>query len=196
VSRRGENRVTFGGRFYYTESAFQSEPSGESYEKVEAVFPGYGYNQIRDIKDYGFNVGGPLLKDKIWWWGSWGTQDIKTRVINGSKDDTLLVNYAGKINVQLIPENRLELFIHSGAKLKWGRGSGSTYPAGRNQHGKYHFGSPIAKIQDEHMFGDSLFVSAKYGFSDSGFGLWPADDEELTRLRTYDVANRLWSSCS
>jgi len=40
--------VTFGGRFYYTESAFQSEPSGESYEKVEAVFPGYGYNQIRE----------------------------------------------------------------------------------------------------------------------------------------------------
>ncbi len=196
VSRRGENRVTFGGRFYYTESAFQSEPSGADFEAVEAVFPGYGYNQIRDIKDYGFNVGGPLLKDKIWWWGSWGTQDIKTRVINGSKDDTLLVNYAAKINVQLIPENRLELFIHSGAKLKYGRGSSSTYPAGRNQRGKYHFGSPIAKIQDEHMFGDSLFVSAKYGFSDSGFGLWPADDEELTRVRTYDITNDLSSSYS
>jgi hypothetical protein len=196
VSRRGENRVTFGGRFYYTESAFQAEPTGASFEEVEAVFPGYGYNQIRDIKDYGFNVGGPLLKDKVWWWGSWGTQDIKTRVINGSKDDTLLVNYAGKINVQLIPENRLELFIHSGAKLKYGRGASSTYPAGRNQRGKYHFGSPIAKIQDEHMFGDSFFVSAKYGFSDSGFGLWPADDEELTRVRTYDIANNLSSSYS
>ena len=196
VSRRGENRVTFGGRFYYTESAFQSEPTGESFDKVEAVFPGFGYNQIRDIKDYGFNIGGPLLKDKIWWWGSWGTQDIKTRVINGSPDDTLLVNYAAKINVQLIPENRLEVFIHSGAKLKWGRSSSSTFPAGYNQYGKYHFGSPIAKIQDEHMFGDSLFVSAKYGFSDSGFGLWPADDEDLTRVRTYDIANRLASSAS
>ena len=196
VSRRGENRVTFGGRFYYTESAFQSEPSGASFEKVEAIFPGYGYNQIRDIKDYGFNVGGPLLKDRVWWWGSWGTQDIKTRVINGSPDDTLLVNYAGKINVQLIPENRLELFIHSGAKLKYGRSASSVHPAGMNQRGKYHFGSPIAKIQDEHMFGDSFFVSAKYGFSDSGFGLWPADDESLTRVRTYDITNDLASSQS
>ena len=196
VSRRGENRVTFGGRFYYTESAFQAKPTGASFEEVEAVFPGYGYNQIRDIKDYGFNIGGPFLKDKVWWWGSWGTQDIKTRVINGSKDDTLLVNYTAKVNIQLIPENRLEFFLHSGAKLKWGRGSGSRYPAGRNQHGKYNFGSPIAKIQDEHMFGDSLFVSAKYAFTDSGFGLWPADDEDLTRVRTWDFANQIFSSYS
>jgi hypothetical protein len=194
VSRRGENRVTFGGRFYYTESAFQATPTGDTYEEIEAIFPGYGYNQIRDIKDYGFNIGGPFLKDRVWWWGSWGTQNIKTRVINGSPDDTLLVNYAAKINVQLIPENRLEFFIHSGAKLKYGRSSSSSYPAGYNQRGKYHFGSPIAKIQDEHMFGDSLFVSAKYGFSDSGFGLWPADDEDLTRVRTYDVATQLASS--
>ena len=114
VSRRGENRITLGGRFYYTESAFQAKPTGSDYEEIEKVFPGYGYNQIRDIKDFGFNVGGPFLKDKIWWWGSWGTQDIKTKVMNGSNDDTLLVNYAAKLNVQIMPENRLELFIHAG----------------------------------------------------------------------------------
>ncbi len=194
VSRRGENRVTFGGRFYYTEDYFQAKPHGSTYEEIEKIFPGYGYNQIRDNKDYGFNVGGPLFKDKIWWWGSYGVQDIKTKVMNGSNDDTLLVNYAFKLNFQIVPENRLELFVHAGNKLKWGRSSSSSFPAGYNQHGKYNFGSPILKIQDEHMFGDSLFVSAKYGFTDAGFGLWPADDEELTRIRTYNVANVLYSS--
>ncbi len=194
VSRRGENKMTFGGRFYYTESAFQAKPSGSDYEAVEKIFPGYGYNQIRDIKDFGFNVGGPLLKDKIWWWGSYGVQYIKTKVINGSNDDTDLVNYSAKVNIQIIPENRLELFIHSGSKFKFGRSSSSTYPSGYNQKGKYHFGSPVVKIQDEHMFGDSLFLSAKYGFSDSGFGMWPADDEALTRVRTYDRSARLYDS--
>ena len=194
VSRRGENRVTLGGRFYYTEKAFQSDPSGKYYEDVEEIFPGYGYNQIRDIKDFGFNVGGPLVRDKAWWWGSYGVQYIKTRVINGSKDDTDLVNYSGKVNIQIVPENRLELFIHSGSKFKFGRSSSSSYPSGYNQKGKYHFGSPIVKIQDEHMFGDSFFVSAKYGFSDSGFGMWPADDEMLTRVRSYDVENQLYDS--
>ncbi len=193
VSRRGENRVTFGGRFYYTEDYFQAKPHGSTFEEIEKIFPGYGYNQIRDIKDFGFNTGGPLFKDKVWWWGSYGVQDIKTRVMNGSPDDTLLVNYAFKVNMQIIPENRLELFVHAGNKLKWGRSSSSAYPAGYNQHGKYNFGSPIIKIQDEHMFGDSFFVSAKYGFTDAGFGLWPADDEAITTIRTYDVANDLYS---
>jgi hypothetical protein len=211
VSRRGGNRVSLGGRFYYTESKFQSTPptnwnwqDGDPYpadptqwDELQQIFgQGLGYNNIRDIKDFGFNVGGPILADKLWWWGSYGVQEIKTTVMNGSNDDTFLNNYAFKVNLQLVPENRFEFFIHSGDKKKFGRGSGSTYPAGRNQHGKYHFGSPIMKFQDEHMFGDNIFLSAKLGFTDAGFGLWPADDEDLTQMRTYDSDNALYSSYS
>jgi len=205
VSRRGGNRVSFGGRFYYTEKEFQATPSSNwpedvadyadvsdptQWDELQDIFGrGVGYNSIRDIKDFGFNVGGPLLKDKIWWWGSYGVQEIKTTVMNGSNDDTMLNNYAFKVNLQLVPENRFEFFIHAGDKKKYGRGSGSDYPAGRNQHGQYHFGSPIMKFQDEHMFGDNLFISAKLGFTDAGFGLWPADDEDLTQIRHYDDEN-------
>jgi hypothetical protein len=49
------------------------------------------------------------------------------------------------------------------------------------------------KFQDEHMFGDNLFISAKLGFTDAGFGLWPADDEDLTQMRHYDVGNSLYT---
>jgi hypothetical protein len=218
VSRRGGNRVSLGGRFYYTESEFQALPPSAipkdgslddyydsatdtwsgitptQWDELQAIFgEGLGYNSIRDIKDFGFNVGGPILKDKLWWWGSYGVQEIKTTVINGSNDDTFLNNYAFKVNLQLVPENRFEFFIHSGDKKKYGRGSSSTYPAGRNQHGKYHFGDPIMKFQDEHMFGDNLFVSAKFGLTDTGFGLWPRDDPDLTDWRFYDVENQLYT---
>jgi hypothetical protein len=189
VSRRGENRITFGGRFYYTADDFQGTPSGADYEEILKVFPDGGYNKIRDIKDFGFNIGGPLFKDKVWWWGSYGVQEIKTTVMSGGNDDTFLNNYAAKVNIQIIPENRLELFVHAGAKEKFGRDASSTLPAGRNQKGWYKFGSPIVKVQDEHMFGDSFFVSAKYGFSDAGFGLWPADDEFLTDIRIWNVGD-------
>jgi hypothetical protein len=194
VSRRGGNRVSLDGRFFYTESAFQSEPHGSYADELAQIFPGYGYNQIRSINDFGFNIGGPLWKDKAWWWGSYGTQYIKTRIINGSKDDTDLNNYAAKINLQIVPENRFEFFIHSGDKKKYGRSSSTSNPSGWNQHGKYHFGSPILKIQDEHTFGSNFFVSAKYGFTDAGFGMWPANDEDLTTLRWYDVANALYTN--
>jgi hypothetical protein len=196
VSRRGGNRVSLGGRFYYTDNKFQSQPSGADYDAVKEVFseangypPEAGVNQIKDIKDFGFNMGGPLWKDKAWWWGSYGVQEIKTTIITGSKDETFLTNYAAKINIQIVPENRFEFFIHSGKKEKFGRSSSSTNPLGWNQRGKFHFGSPIIKFQDEHMFGDSLFVSAQYGYTNSGFGMWPNTDLKGQDIHWYDVEN-------
>jgi len=199
VTRRGQNKFGFGGRFFMTDEAWQMAGSGEDYEAVKARFPEPQYpswagsNIIKNIKDFGFNMGGPLVQDKVWWWMSYGVQDIHTFVITGSKDDTQLNNYAGKLNFQLFADNRAEVFIHLGDKKKQGRDSTSTNPAGRSQHGKYHFGSPIFKIQDEHMFGDNLFLSARYGFTDAGFGLWPSTDEEMKYAQWYDYDNAIYN---
>jgi hypothetical protein len=198
VSRRGGNKVSFGGRFYYTQSAFQAMPSGAQYEALKLIFGAdAGYNRIRDIKDFGFNVGGPIWKDKIWWWVSYGVQQIKTAIITGAFDDTFLNNYAAKLNIQPIPDNRLELFAHLGAKEKFGRSSSTSYPHGWNQHGKYKFGSPILKVQDEHMIGNNLFISGKFGHTDAGFGMWPANDEDLDDdVLWWDVENATAASDS
>jgi hypothetical protein len=192
VTRRGGNRLSLGGRFYWVDERFQATPSGDLYEELKDIFgEKNGYSQIRDIKDFGFNIGGPLIADKVWLWGSYGVQQIQTNIITGAPDDTYLNNYAFKANIQIIPENRFEFFYHAGAKKKFGRSSSTTYPFGWNQGGKYHFGSPIMKFQDEHMFGDNLFVSAKYTFSDAGFGMWPAHDMELTDISKWDVDNAI-----
>ena len=39
-------------------------------------------NPIQDIKDYGFEMGGPIKKGRAWIWGSYGKQDIKVGVLN------------------------------------------------------------------------------------------------------------------
>ena len=41
---------------------------------------------IQNIKDYGFEVGGPIKKGKAWFWGSYGTQDIKVGVVGFYKN--------------------------------------------------------------------------------------------------------------
>jgi hypothetical protein len=190
VTRRGGNKLGLAGRFYLTDEKFQNKLTPEQI----ADFGVPGYNRIRDIKDFGFNVGGPIINDKIWWWGSYGVQEIKTTIIAGTNDDTYLTNLAAKINLQLIPQNRAEIFIHSGKKEKFGRDSSTSFPEGYYQRGKYHFGSPIFKIQDEHMFGDNFFVSAKYGFTDAGFGMSPMNDLDLNELTYYNVEADLWSN--
>jgi hypothetical protein len=96
--------------------------------------------------------------------------------------------------VQIIPENRFEAFLHSGAKNKWGRSSSASLPSGLYQGGRYHFGSPIMKFQDEHMFGDNLFVSLKYAFSDAGFNLTPMDDRDFEHVAAYDNTRDIWEA--
>ncbi|MDH5705620.1 MAG: Plug domain-containing protein, partial [Candidatus Aminicenantes bacterium] len=189
VTRRGGNKITLGGRFYMVDEKFQAK-NAEYVAEVQLDEPGFlGVNLIRNNKDYGFNLGGPLVKDKAWLWGSYGVQDIKTTTVYQQPDDTLLVNYAAKLNVQIIPENRFEAFMHVGGKNKWGRSSSAANPAGLYQGGRYHFGSPILKFQDEHMFGDNLFVSLKYAFSDAGFNLTPMTDLDFVTPSGWDVTN-------
>jgi len=172
VTRRGGNRTALGGRFYLTDKKFQGENLTD-----ELIAEGVTMtNVVRNIKDYGFNLGGPVLKDKLWWWMSVGVQDIKTTTLFGTDDDTLLINYAAKINLQIIPANRFEAFAHIGQKEKWGRSSSYSFPGGWHQTGSGYWGGPVYKLQDEHMFGDNFFVSAKFSYSDAGFNLIPMDD--------------------
>jgi len=190
VTRRGGNKITLGGRFYMVDSKFQAKNEEYVAETKETERYFEGINLINNNKDYGFNLGGPLVKDKTWLWGSYGVQDIKTTTVFGTRDDTLLVNYAAKLNVQIIPENRFEAFLHSGAKNKWGRSTSTSNPEGEYQGGRYHFGSPVLKFQDEHMFGDNLFVSLKYAFSDAGFNLTPMTDLDFEKPTIWDVKDQ------
>ncbi len=183
VTRRGGNKMTLGGRFYFIDEDFQATISPEKLAELGVV----GYNKFRKSKDYGFNLGLPIVKDKAWFWGSYGVNDIGTFTVTGFKDDTLLENYVAKLNLQIIPQNRFEAFIHSGAKIKLGRSTSTANPEGLAQAGRYHFGSPIFKLQDEHMFGSDLFVSLKFNFSDSGFSLTPMTDLAFVKTPIYDV---------
>ena len=82
VSRSGTNRFSGSARLYNTNDRFQSNNVTEPIRDQGA---GSG-NPIQNINDTGFEVGGPLFRDKLWYWGSYGRQDIKVGVINFYED--------------------------------------------------------------------------------------------------------------
>ncbi|MDP2916033.1 MAG: TonB-dependent receptor [Candidatus Aminicenantes bacterium] len=172
VTRRGGNRTSLAGRFYLTDNYFQATNLTDDL-KAKGVT---NVNKIENIKDFGFNAGGPIIKDKVWWWGAYGVQDIFVYTITGNMDKSLLNNYNFKINAQLLANNRFEALLTSGAKEKYGRDSNLEQPEGNHQTGKYHWGSPIVKLQDEHVIGNNFFLSLKYSFNDAGFGWRPMTD--------------------
>jgi hypothetical protein len=190
ITRRGGNKVSFGGRFYLTDSQFQAKYSDEK-------LAGYGlapgaYNKINTIKDYGFNVGGPLIKDKAWLWGSYGVQDIKVVAVTGGPIIPLITDYNFKLNLQVIPSNRFEALYIAGAKVFQGRSISQSYPEGNDQGSPYHFGNPIFKMQDEQMFGNNLLVSAKFAYMDAAFQFIPHSDPNSVNLVQYDYAKDIW----
>jgi len=77
------------------------------------VIPG-----VNRLYQYGVGLGGPIVKDKLWWFGSWAIQDIHKRTEPGIEDATWLVSGYGKLNFQL-GNTSGDFHISYDAKLKW-----------------------------------------------------------------------------
>jgi hypothetical protein len=188
VTRRGGNKTSLGGRFYWTNEQWQKTVPQATLDELGIP----GYNRVNDIKDFGFNAGGPFIKDKAWWWISYGIQQIKTYNQLNVADDTYLNNYGAKLNFQLIPSNRLEILYQLNDKVKFGRSSSDYFVPGWRQGSKGYFGSPILKIQDEQMIGNNLFFSLRLGKSNGGFGMRPESDLDSEKVSYYDYAGGFW----
>jgi hypothetical protein len=148
-------------------------------------------DRIANIKDYGFDLGGPIIKDKLWFYGSYGKQDIKLLRLTNTKDDTLLPSYNGKLNWQATSNTMVSAFYFLGSKQKFGRspGSGLSEEDGFlwNQDNAYTDGGlpgGLWKLQIDHTFSPNLFVSLKGMYYDTGFTLAPRGD--TTKSYTLD----------
>lgn len=176
VTKRGSNQARGSARFMLTDSQKlfgifeQSDPDLDPND-LGPNQPGLTGNAINEIIEYGFEAGGAFKKDRVWGWGSYGRNDIKTFNSRGLADDTLLENTALKINAQATEANSLVGSFNRGDKLKFGR---STSPS-RQVETTWDQAGPteIFKFEDTHVFSSSLFVTGTYSFVDGGFQLIP-----------------------
>jgi len=96
VSKRGGN--TLGGDFhlYVEDKAWEMKQDAPEAPPVDNyVTPG-----INRLYQYGASVGGPIKKDKMWWFGTWSVQDIHARSMLGDDAAYLLTNGYAKLNAQ------------------------------------------------------------------------------------------------
>ena len=93
VTKRGTNEWKGTGRYLLTDNSYQSDLDfdkgelGKTGLHRSGVPPGFGLNptqtpqasfkqgnQIVSVKDYGAEIGGPIIKDRLWVWGAYGQQ--------------------------------------------------------------------------------------------------------------------------
>lgn len=130
--------------------------------------------RIKNIQDYGAEVGGAAWTDHLWLWGAYGKSDIKRIASSGLPDNTQLTNYNVKVNASAIESNSLTLFYFSGDKTKQGRLPGNAalfLDAGTtwNQKGRSYF----EKVEDSQTVGSNFFFTASYNFASTPFSLTP-----------------------
>ncbi|MFY9823953.1 MAG: carboxypeptidase regulatory-like domain-containing protein [Thermoanaerobaculia bacterium] len=131
-------------------------------------------NKIVSVDDYGAELGGPIVKDRLWVWGSYGRQKVSLLTLANVSDKTDLKTYNGKLNAQIASNNSATAFILNNDKVKIGRNAGPTRPQ-ETTWDQGHFGpKPTAwKAEDTHIFSSSFYLTGLYSKVEGGFELVP-----------------------
>jgi hypothetical protein len=83
VMKSGTDKFRGSARYYVTDESLQSD---NITDEIRADGAGSGA-PIQNIQDRGFEVGGPIKPGKAWYWGSYGSQNIKVGVVGFWKTD-------------------------------------------------------------------------------------------------------------
>lgn len=168
VTKRGGNQLSGSARYFNTDESLQSN-SGFDTGRLPAEQDGFQANEINAIEEKGFEIGGPIWRDHLWFWGAYGEQNIRNIVASGARDDTILENSNIKLNAQASQNNSAVFQFSRGDKIKSGRGAGNTRPPETtwDQSGP----TEVWKFEDTHIFSSDLYLTGLWSYVDGGFGL-------------------------
>ena len=180
VLKKGQNTPHGNARYYFENEGLQGnnmDPTlaktigGSNPDCINSNYTSGCGNRTDSYKDYGFDLGGPILKDKLWAWGTIGETHPKILTLAGTPDETILKNYAFKADGQVSPSIRANFTFFEGNKQKYGRNASLTFPPETtwDQTGptKYYKG------EGNFVVGQNLFLAARYAYVSGGFSLTP-----------------------
>ncbi len=182
VTKRGGNRYSGDFHLYVEDESLEM-----SQDLPQAITDaGNGSPGVYRLYQYGVNFGGPIIKDKLWFYGSYGVQDIHSRTIAQTEDTTFLLGYYGKIDFQF--GNTSGMFQYSyDAKKKWGRtaigAANQDIASTWNQSGPGY--TLLGTLQQ--VMGN-LMLNAKVAYTDGGFTLDPKANKDNWMLKQDDGA--------
>lgn len=207
ITKSGSNKFKGSARVFDANKRFQSSNTPA---EVAAQGGGAG-NPLKDVLEYGTEIGGPIKKDKAWFWGAINRQTIKVGVLGflkpgapaGSTDAddletdlTVLNNQNLKLNYQWSSPHRSTVLYSRGDKIRNARGANSTtrIEASNRQTGPTNY----YKAEHQWVASDRLMLEAEYSYNNAGFRLDFHEDNLATvqRLLYVDQGNTLTRSGS
>ncbi len=194
VTKRGTNGWRGAGRYLFADSGLQSSSgfSAGDFTPAQRQFLDesgrrFTPNEIDEVSEWGLELGGDLVADRLWLWGAYGEQDI-VNLVGGNllpgeeqqPDATVLENGNLKLNAQPTAANSLILQWSRAEKIKEGRDAGPQRPPETT----WDQGGPteVWKLEDTHIFSSDFYLTALYSVVDGGFELVPRGGFDVQTL--------------
>src|SRR5262245_955909 len=202
VTKRGTNAFHGGLSGFYASEKLEASNLPSELEGDPRLQGSDKADHAEQLAEYGAELGGPIVKDKLWFWGSYGRQDLRIQRLTQTRDKTLLKDYNAKLNWQVSSSNMFSAFWFLGQKVKLGRANSrglgtETASHTRDQGGIYSDDSwphGFLKIEDNHVFSPNFMLNVKLSHYNQGFGLVPQGGLELNELA--DIVNSVASGSS
>ena len=176
VVKRGTNRMRGTARGYFTNESLEATNLPD--ELIARGITPETADHNQQISEFGIDIGGPIVRERLFYWASYANQDIRLfRQSAKGIDRTILKTYNAKVNWQATRDDMINFLFFNGDKIKNGRapGNASFEPSSaRYNQGNYYTDTPLHglwKIEDNRMFGPNLFVTGKYAYYNTGFTL-------------------------
>jgi hypothetical protein len=196
VLKSGSNAVRGSGRFYFENESMQATNLPDDLAATLGGASGRG-NRIDEYMDGGAELGGPILRDRLWAWGAYGKTDVTTLTLDGDPDQTILDNYSLKLTGQATRDLRASFTYFRNAKSKFGRDAGPTRPPETT----FDQESPTQMFKGEAnlVVGNNLFLTGRGAYLSNQFDLlpqggldpkWFIDDEGISHGSYYADLNK------
>ncbi len=158
VTKRGTNEYRGNARFLYASDNWQSDNTPD-----ELAAQGFTANDIRFIREYGADFGGPIVKDKVWLWfaGAYQTVSVNPSDFYTEGADfpetANLEPWSAKLNWQITNANAAQLYYSRSDRQQFGAGAAPGRPI--ETRIDYPIITNFYKIEDSHVFSSDFFAS-------------------------------------
>lgn len=159
VTKRGTNQFKGSARFLYASDRWQATNT-----PAEAVQQGFQTNSTRFIREYGAEVGGPLFRDRVYFWGAASRQDVSLNEAfqdtNGNqvRSTARLEPVTAKINANLTSANAISFYFQRSDRFedRFGLSDSRAVEATSD----LNIPTDFYKLEDNHVFSPDFVVNA------------------------------------
>lgn len=173
VTKRGTNEIKGSARFLYASDRWQATNTPK-----EALDEGFTTNSTRFIREYGAEIGGPIVKDRLWFWGSASRQDISLNLTDlnpttgqPAVSTVKLTPYTAKVNANITNSNSLSLYVQRSDREEDHVGLSESRPLDTTRN--LSIPTTFYKLEDNHVFSPSLVGNLFVTYQDAHYNSIP-----------------------